>query len=394
MGFHVKWDILVLPSTSASRSPAKTALYFCRSSHHNTPTSTTTYHNSFELRTWYSYYLFLKDRPVAAVSISLEVKEQVVHSSVFRALQPHHLANIHPHFPKEKQEQIIMSVVVNEDNDADDSLVISNNSHADDDDDGGLLLRDHHPNNENILISQFLAFTGTSDNEVARQYLEMSDNNALENAVNLFWVATTTNNNVNHEDGHDDEPTMTMEIEEEEEENNNNNNNNNTIVLQEGSDHFSEEPDYDHLLAEEDADDAVKETQADVHRDDDDDDDDDDNTSSSIGLVDSSPDYDYLGLDSVFDEDNVDEENDHPQVATWTRHVHENRVGDTNDLVVSDNPDPNGIYPTKGHNVDIHDDDDDDDEEEDIGEEEYILGTMMVRVLQARHVKVCVFILG
>jgi hypothetical protein len=64
---------------------------------------------------------------------------------------------------------------------------------------------------------------------------------------------------------------------------------------------------------------------------------------------------------------------------------------------VTDNPiltnnDPNAIYPTKGHNVDMHDgDDDDDDEVADIGEE-YILGTMMVRVLQARHVKVCVFI--
>ena len=313
-------------------------------------------------------------------------------------------------------------------------IASSNDSKAEADGDDG---DDDDTNQQHLLVSQFLSFTGTTDEEVARQYLCMSDY-GLEDAVNSFWAASNTNittttttnyivgeesdsvdegeredeNNCNDEPAEGDgkiqlgprsseDQTRTGSSSLREKINNN--------ELQEGSsEQFSDPDDYDYILSDgmecdDDDDDGggggnvlVEEKQFDIQSDYDN----DDGDNSSDEVVDSSPDYDYLGLDSVYEvaeeeEDEEEHENDHSQITTTTSLFQDNKSedADVGDNSIPINDDPNGIYPTKGHKVDIQpmiveDDDDRDEEFEDLGEE-YILGTMMVRVLQARHVKVC-----
>ena len=310
-------------------------------------------------------------------------------------------------------------------------IASSNDSKAEADGDDG---DDDDTNQQHLLVSQFLSFTGTTDEEVARQYLCMSDY-GLEDAVNSFWAAssttittTTTTTTMNYvvgeendsvdEGGRDDENNCNDEPAEGDgkiqlgskssedqtrtgsrslhEKINNN-------ELQEGSsEQFSDPDDYDYILSDgmegDDDDVAIEEKQVDIQRVYDN----DDGDNSSAEILDSSPDYDYLGLDSVYEvaeleEDEEEHENEHSQIITTTSLFHDNKSEDSGvrDNAIPANNDPNGIYPTKGHKVDIQpmiveDDDDDGVEEfEDLGEE-YILGTMMVRVLQARHVKVCI----
>lgn len=286
------------------------------------------------------------------------------------------------------------------------SMIISNRNNNDDDDD------------EITLMDQFLSFTGNTDIEVARQYLKMSENR-LEDAVNLFWVATTTNNDTSDTEYDTDVaaaavvggelllPMMAVDgrVEEADEtiqlsvstpssssegagtSNNADTDEERMIFNKEneaGSEHFSVEPDYDYLMADAhvDIDNVVEEKRVAILSNDN-----DDKSCSSLGFLESSPNYEYLDLDSLYEEEI--EEKELPQAAITTRLNHE-RVGDAN----ATNNDPNGIYPTKGHKVDIQsmsmDADEKEEEIEDMGEE-YILGTMMVRVLQARHVKVCIF---
>lgn len=323
-----------------------------------------------------------------------------------------------------------MSVNKQEEDDA----AIASCADADNDNDA-----DNDDGNDN-LIPQFLSFTGTSDNEVARQYLQMSDN-ILENAVTLFWAAdtattttttaSTTSPTMNNDDDNGDdgegeggenvdrvdgvanstgicgriENGAAMAVEEEaevvvdetiqltttendiegEDDQISTNDNSRSITCddeimpsnnaeEEGSEHFSE-PDYEYLLSNEDEDDGAGAVV--------------DEDNSSEEMVYSSPDYDYLGLESVYEEEDEEEGNvsEHSQeVAALTTTLIQDAV--------SDNPMPandlNSIYPTKGHKVDLQPVTTDDDEEVEDSGEEYILGTMMVRVLQARHVKVCV----
>jgi hypothetical protein len=312
-------------------------------------------------------------------------------------------------------------------------IASSNDSKAEadgDGDDGD----DDDTNQQHLLVSQFLSFTGTTDEEVARQYLCMSDY-GLEDAVNSFWAAsntnittTTTTTTMNYvvgeendsvdEGGRDDENNCndepaegdgTIQLGSKSLEGQTRTGSSslrekiNSNELQEGSsEQFSDPDDYDYILSEgmegDDENALIEEKQVDIQSDNDN----DDGDNSSDEVVDSSPDYDYLGLDSVYEvaeeeEDEEEHENDHSQITTTTSLFHYNNAEDSGvrDNAIPANNDPNGIYPTKGHKVDIQpmiveDDDDDGVEEfEDLGEE-YILGTMMVRVLQARHVKVCI----
>ena len=103
-------------------------------------------------------------------------------------------------------------------------------------------------------------------------------------------------------------------------------------------------------------------------------------------LTSDSPNYDHLGLDcaelsaSVFDEftlkdDSMDVQDDGLQLAS--NHNKMEKIGE------HENENEYNFYAAVEEENELLEDDG----------EEYILGTMMVRVLQARHVKVC-FILG
>ena len=204
-------------------------------------------------------------------------------------------------------------------------------------------------------LSQFLAFTGSADSNVARQFLEMSGDH-LDTAVSLFMEV---NGDGSINDGEEEERMRRGEechvpiTGGESIGDSSNRIDGDAIdgneIGDEGSSAFSE-PDYDYLVN----------------------DDDEQSNSGSGSDVASSPDYDHLGLD--YDDLSATYLDDDGGSGNGIQEP------DENILISASSKGPNTeAKATMGDCCYA--------EESDVGEE-YILGTMMVRVLEARHVKV------
>ena len=208
------------------------------------------------------------------------------------------------------------------------------------------------------LIDEFLSFTGTTTKDVAKQYLEMASNN-LEVAISLFLE-------VGEEQQHSEELANNGEAVD----TTGDNDANNVGVEDERSSINLSEPDYDHLVTDENdttfdtlCHDIIGDAQKSSAVEDVEDD------------IDISPDYDHLAAAQY---DNLGLDCAELSAAVFDEFA----ASPTKDIV-------------KGNSKEISEDDDQEynfyaEEVIDDGEE-YILGTMMVRVLQARHVKVCNF---
>jgi hypothetical protein len=136
-----------------------------------------------------------------------------------------------------------------------------------------------------------------------------------------------------------------------------------TDELDEGHSIQTSEPDYDHLLVE-DGDDNDSCDEYGSHNDNDDGDDDD-----SDDVASSTPDYDHLG--------EVEELASTAASPLRAQHHDGMMKNNTHDSPSEINTKDGNDYDAEGDVVD---------EDDDLGEE-YILGTMMVRVLQARDIK-------
>ena len=201
------------------------------------------------------------------------------------------------------------------------------------------------------LSSQFLAFTGSADANVARQYLEMSGND-LQLAVSLFLDHTAANTAADL-----DGQAMS-----------------NNEVLEELS--SSSEPDYDYLVEER----SISQNNYEHNNINEQNNEFDDSKSCDESMP-STPDYDNLGADC--------EDQEEVQFQQY-QHQEQNNINVAH--TVSTFP----VIPTEnefdniGSNDHQGDDDHIDIDYEAIGED-YILGTLMVRVLQARNLRVSFF---
>ena len=264
--------------------------------------------------------------------------------------------------------------------------------------------------NNVLLKQQFQAITNSSDDE-ACQYLEMS-NYDLEMAVGLYMeVHGDGEVVVEGDDGGADDDINVANVDDTDCDNNDSN-------IDALEDNLLEEPDYDHLEIMDDRDEEGGGASCEEE-----DDENENNTTfdtlcnqiispsvdiatamhvsehkTDVGascntensedediasLTSDSPNYDHLGLDcaelsaSVFDEftlkdDSMDVQ-DNGALQLASDHNKMEKIGE------HENENEYNFYAAVEEENELLEDDG----------EEYILGTMMVRVLQARHVKVC-----
>ena len=208
------------------------------------------------------------------------------------------------------------------------------------------------------LSSQFLAFTGSADANVARQYLEMSGND-LQLAVSLFLDHTAANTAAASIAADLDGQAMS-----------------NNELLEELS--SSSEPDYDYLAEESsisqnnyyEQNNNINEQNNEF-----------DDSRSCDESMPSTPDYDNLGAEC--DEEEI-------QFQQYNQHQEQNDINVAHTVstfpVIPSTTDFDNIgsddHQEDGDHIDI--------DYEAIGED-YILGTLMVRVLQARNLRVSFF---
>lgn len=202
--------------------------------------------------------------------------------------------------------------------------------------------------------SQFLAFTGSEDPNVARQYLEMSGND-LQLAVTLFLDHSAAN-------------TAAASIEDGQAIPNNE-------VLDDLS--SSSEPDYDYLVEERSLSQNNNEQNNNITEQNNEFDD----SRSCDESIASTPDYDNLGADCEDQEE-----------VQFQQYQHQEQ----NDINVAHTVSTFPVIPSANEfdNIGSNDHHEDgqhiDIDYEAIGED-YILGTLMVRVLQARNLRVSFF---
>jgi hypothetical protein len=198
------------------------------------------------------------------------------------------------------------------------------------------------------LSSQFLAFTGSDDANVARQYLEMSGND-LQLAVSLFLDHSAANTAASIAADADGQAMS-----------------NNEVFDDLSS---SSEPDYDYLAEER----SISQNNYEQNNEFDD-------SRSCDESVLSTPDYDNLGADC---------EEEEVQLQSYQHQ-------EQNDIDVAHTVSTFPVIPTENEFDNIGSDDNQEDDHhididyEAIGED-YILGTLMVRVLQARNLRVSFF---
>ena len=206
--------------------------------------------------------------------------------------------------------------------------------------------------------SQFLAFTGSEDPNVARQYLEMSGND-LQLAVSLFLDHTAANTAAASIAADLDGQAMS-----------------NNEVLDDLS--SSSEPDYDYLVEERsisqnnnnEQNNNINEQNNEF-----------DDSRSCDESMPSTPDYDNLGADCVEEEIQFQQYNQHQE----QNDINVAHTVSTFPVIPSANDFDNigsDDHQEDGHHLDI--------DYEAIGED-YILGTLMIRVLQARNLRVSFF---
>ena len=209
------------------------------------------------------------------------------------------------------------------------------------------------------LSSQFLAFTGSADPNVAQQYLEMSGND-LQLAVSLFLDHNASNTAAASVAADLDGQAMS-----------------NNELLEELSS-SSSEPDYDYLVEERSI--SQNNNEQDNNTNEQSNNEFDDSRSCDESMP-STPDYDNLGADCEEEEVQFQQYNQHQE---------------QNDVNVAQTISAFPVIPTENEfdNIGSNDHQEDDDhidiDYEAIGED-YILGTLMVRVLQARNLRVSFF---
>lgn len=208
-------------------------------------------------------------------------------------------------------------------------------------------------------ISLFLSITGTTDSVVARQYLDMSGNK-LDSAVNLFMEMNSPNGN-NSRSSDDDQVADEQEEYQVPISSINHSDENEGVNDEDNASLNVSEPDYDYLAEEDENEDAIIEQKQEEEGEED-----------NLSDVASSPDYDYLGIDN----DCVE-----PSSAQYEDGGAVGAPGQNSTDQVDTSNEQQHMEAKSGveycYNVEVED-----------NGEDYILGTLMVRVLQAKDLKV------